>query len=148
MTGTSEDQREIRALVEAYAAGVDARRAGDVAALFAGDGVLVTQPAPGAQQRETLGPERIERALAGLERYPATVHDVANHSSIVDAVAGLATAETSCFAHHLQQGDDGTWTDRVLAVRYRDHLRRTPEGWRLARRQLDVLWTEHRTVTR
>lgn len=144
------DRHAIRALVEAYAAGVDGRRPDDVAALFTADGRLVVHRDPSAGPAdpgvERVGPDGIARALRGLDRYPATVHDVASHHATIDGDAARAT--TTCFAHHLEAGDDGAWTDRVLAIRYDDALVRDGDAWRIARRDLWTLWVERRPVDR
>lgn len=140
------DRAAIRAVAQAYAAGVDARDAAGVAALFTPDGILAT-PVPSAPGgvHETMGRRQIEERLATLVRFPATVHDIANHTANVGRDS--ATAVTSCFAHHLEADGNG-WTDRVMAIRYHDVLRR-PEGqWLLVRRELELLWTEHRPVER
>ena len=137
----------LRALVEAYAAGVDARRYDEVVALFTAHGVLATSVAPGGPvERETVGRDAIARALHGLDRYEATLHVVANHAASVGA--DRATGETACFAHHLERGADGSCTDRVLAIRYHDTFERTPAGWAIARRELHLLWIERRPVER
>lgn len=133
-------------MAEAYAAGVDVRDAPGVANLFAADGILAT-PVPSAPGgvHETIGRRQIEERLATLVRFPHTVHDIANHRSQVED--DHATAMTSCFAHHLE-ADGEAWTDRVMAIRYHDVLRRTDDRWELVRRELQLLWTEHRLVER
>lgn len=140
----SEDRDHIRAVVEAYASGVDALDASGVAELFAPDGVLaLPDPDGSGSWSELTGPGAIEARLDRLSRYRCTVHVVANHRA--DVVGDSATAVTSCFAHHLE-GEPGAGVDRILAIRYRDQLLRTDVGWRFARRELHVLWTEHRPV--
>lgn len=138
------DRVRVREVVEAYAAGVDALDTSGVAALFAPDGSLALPDPdrPGAWL-ELTGPAAIEARLEGLRRYRSTVHVIANHRADVDGAS--ATAVTSCFAHHLE-GEVGAGVDRILAIRYRDRLVRAGAGWRFARRELHVLWTEHRPV--
>ena len=141
------DEAALRALVEAYAAGVDARRYDAVAALFTAGGVLATSSTPGgAVERETVGRDAIARALHGLDRYEATLHVVANHVASVDG--DRATGETGCLAHHLERADDGGCTDRVLAIRYHDSFERTAAGWAISRRELRLLWIERHPVER
>ena len=145
--GDQQDRHAIRAVVEAYAARVDARDATGVAALFSGDGSLVVPDAsePGGVH-EIVGRQAIAERLSRLDRHPATVHDIANHTAQVDG--DLAMAVTMAFAHHLEADVEGGWTDRVLAIRYRDILRRHDGRWELARRDLQILWTEHRPAER
>ncbi|HWJ63601.1 MAG TPA: nuclear transport factor 2 family protein [Acidimicrobiales bacterium] len=138
------DRDAIKAVVDAYAAGVDALDAAGVAALFAEAGVLAVPDPTGAERWiEIEGPAAIESRLEGLRRYRATIHDVANHrAEVQDATA---TAVTSCFAHHLE-GEDGDVTDRTMAIRYYDWLERSDAGWRFVRRELHLLWTQRRAV--
>ncbi len=141
------DEAALRALVEAYAAGVDARRYDEVAALFTARGVLATSSTPGGPvERETIGRDAIARALHGLDRYEATLHAVGNHVASVDG--DRATGETGCLAHHLERADDGGCTDRALAIRYQDTFERTAAGWAIARRELHLLWIERHPVER
>jgi len=49
-------------------------------------------------------------------------------------------------AHHLL-GESGEQIDHVMMIRYLDQYRREPEGWRIAVRELQVDWTEERTIT-
>ena len=148
MSPTRElDDAALRALVEAYAAGVDGRRYDEVAALFTDGGVLATSGTPGGGvEHETVGRDAIARALHGLDRYEATLHVVANHVASVDG--DRATGETGCLAHHLERADDGACTDRVLAIRYDDSFERTAAGWAISRRELHLLWIERRPVER
>lgn len=141
------DHAALRALVEAYAAGVDARRYDEVAALFTAGGVLATSSTPGGVvERETVGRGAIARALHGLERYEATLHVVANHVAAVDR--DRATGETGCLAHHLERADGGGCTDRVLAIRYHDTFERGAGVWAISRRELHLLWIERHPVER
>ena len=135
----------LRALVEAYAAGVDARRYEAVAALFSADGVLATN-LPGGPARETVGRDAIARALHGLDRYEATLHVVGNHVGSVDGDRG--TGETGCVAHHLERAADAGGIDRVLAIRYFDSYERRAGEWAISRREVHVLWVERRPVER
>ena len=145
--GPAADAVAIRALVEAYAAGVDARGYHDVAALFTEAGVLATSSAPGdAPTRETVGRDAIARALHGLDRYEVTLHVVANH--LARPRADHATAVTGCIAHHLERAADGSCADRVLGIRYADLLERRAGVWAYARREVHLLWEERRPVER
>ena len=145
--GPAADAVAIRALVEAYAAGVDARRYRDVAELFTEAGLLATSSGPGEPAtRETVGRDAIARALHGLDRYEVTLHVVANH--LARPRADHATAVTGCIAHHLERAADGSCADRILGIRYADLLERRAGAWAFARREVQVLWEERRPVER
>ena len=49
----------------------------------------------------------------------------------------------SCYfqAQHVLDGTEGG-TTYIVAGTYRDRVVRTPEGWKIAERQLTVLWTQ------
>ncbi len=140
-----EDRLALRDLAEAYARCADRVDGPGLAALFMPDGVLriVTRGAE-TPPRVRNGREEIATAIAGLSRYVKTMHLVGNQYLEVDG--DTATGETYCVAHHLL-GDSGSQIDHVMMIRYLDQFRREPDGWRIAVRELQVDWTEERTVT-
>ena len=144
-----DDERLIRRQIELYAHSADRRQPAVTAGVFAADGVLQIYTGDpnegGTLDRERNGRAEIETAMGGLARYRATLH-VLGQSSI-DVHGSEAVSETYCTAHHLTDHDDGTVTDRFMAIRYLDDWTRTHEGWRLARRRLAVDWIDTRTVT-
>lgn len=88
-----------------------------------------------ADQRCTGPAEILARVRPGIERLDATQHFVTNH---VVTIAGDEAAH-SCYylAQHMRGGE------RFLAAgRYRDLLRRTESGWRIASRLLLNTWTD------
>ena len=148
MTLTADDRLALRELAERYALGVDQRRAADVAALFAVDGVLVVPHTPTGNPApiERVGRERIERAMGSIARYERTLHAIVGH--VVDAgdEADGATGVVSCIAHHVLRGEDGTLSALVWAMHYADTYVREDGAWRFGRRVLDVDFIETRWV--
>ena len=90
--------------------------------------------------------------IAGRAALAATFHglirqyDVTtylNGQSTISLHGDSATGESYCLAHHLTT-EQGERMLIVMAIRYLDQFRRTPEGWRIARRDLVFDWTERR----
>lgn len=122
------DRDALRDVLLAYARGVDAKDLARVAACFTPDAEY-----DGALGRGTIGDAL--RALDGaMRRYAATVHRIGNQTVAVDG--DQAHSETDCLAEHVL-GDGG---HLLVAVRYRDDLVRSPDGWRIARRAVTTLW--------
>lgn len=142
------DRRELTDLAHRYAAGVDDRRLSDVAALFCPDGVLVTPGGRSTPPAHHTGREAVLAALSQVERIPVTFHAVVG--TTLDPVSSdEAAGRVACVAHHVTAGgpDEGD-RDEVWHVVYRDHYRRTPEGWRFARRELQLRFRASRVVVR
>jgi len=131
------DRLAIADLVHGYAQGVDRNDGPAVAALFTDDGVLAVRSKVGEPEPDTVrrGRREIADTISAMD-YRATCHVVASHTAVVDG--DRATGETRCIAHHVL-GPPGNDTDRVWYIRYVDTFRRTPEGWRIATRDL---WLE------
>ncbi|MDI2131603.1 nuclear transport factor 2 family protein [Yinghuangia seranimata] len=146
-TGTAylADRLALRDLVETYAHGADRRKPELVASMFLPDGSLTVHRDPGAAPITRTGREQIAAAMAGLDRYIATQHLVANQLATIDG--DRAEAETYCTAHHIYEDEAGVRRDRVMAIRYVDTYARTPEGWRIATRTLHCDWVEDRPLT-
>ncbi len=143
------DRLALRDLVDGYAFAVDGDDPGSAAQLFTPDGELrIFHRGAAEPVRERIGRDAIATAMAGLDRYETTLHVVANHR--VDIDGGAAIGETYCLAHHIRdvEGPDGVMArfDYVMHIRYLDRFVRTDEGWRIARRHLQVEFTEDRPV--
>jgi hypothetical protein len=143
------DRLAIRDLVEGYAFRVDSDDPGSASALFTPDGELrIFERGRADPVRERTGREAIAAAMAGLDRYDTTLHVVGNHRVDIDGDA--AEGETYCLAHHVRgvEGPDGETApyDYVMHIRYLDRFARTDEGWRIARRHLQVEFTEDRPI--
>jgi len=145
MAASIEDRFALRDVAEAYARAADRVDGPGLAALFMPEGVLrIVRRGVDEPPAERVGREQIARAIGGLSRYVKTMHVVANQYLEVDG--DTATGETYCVAHHLL-GESGEQIDHVMMIRYLDQYRREPEGWRIAVRELQVDWTEERTIT-
>ena len=124
---------ELSDLVHRYATYVDARRWDDVADLFTEDAVLVVPEPP-----RTLEPavERdVREAMRALESTLRTVHEVLGE--VYDETPEGARGVVRGAAHHLVERDGGP-VDLTWRLRYDDAYRRTPAGWRFARRALTI----------
>ena len=133
----AEDVREIRDLAYRYAQAVDRRDSEALGQVFIEDGVIE------GSGYLSEGRDRIMAIPPMMaKRYRATFHAVQNH--LVEVSGDRATGEVYTMAHHLQQADDGSLTDLVMIMRYYDDYVRSPDGWRFARRKLNIDWTELR----
>lgn len=141
-----EDRIAIAELLHAYAQAVDRRDATGAAALFTLDGELVVWSEPAAESPPILkGRDQIARALAGLDRYRATFHEISSHT--IELEHDTATGRTACVAHHVS-GSDSEERDRVWYLNYTDTFEREPGGWRIARRELRVEIVEEYPLSR
>jgi uncharacterized protein (TIGR02246 family) len=142
------DRMALRDLVDAYARHVDRRDAHGVAALFTGEGRLVSRLHDGGGDAPIVrqGRDEIAGALvAGLDRYVVTTHVVGGQTVIFDAAGDSAIGDTVCLAHHVYESD-GEHRMLVMAVRYADIYARQPGGWAFAERQLTLDWREDRVM--
>jgi ketosteroid isomerase-like protein len=86
-----------------------------------------------------LGYEAVERLCRStLEPLSVSQHLIAN---VTVTVAG-DEADASCYLHaqHVRPGTEGG-DQFIYAGRYLDHLVRTADGWRIADRRLQPMWT-------
>ena len=139
-TGLLLDEREIRRLATTYARSVDT---GDVAgflAIFTDDAVLEGKGFL-YNTREALAevPRKIER------KYLKAWHTLLN--AIIDVDGDHASGTTYSLAYHLTPTTEGRASCYIMAITYSDQYRRTAGGWRIARRSLEVQWTEERDVS-
>jgi hypothetical protein len=138
------DRLDLADLVHRYAAGVDERDTAGVAGLFVEDGVLASPWPPRHLDpvAEAVGQAAIETALGQLSGMAVTQHAVVGF--VVDADGPeAALGRVACIAHHVLPGG----SDLVWHLTYRDRYRRTPVGWRFARRDLHVDVVEEHPVT-
>jgi len=149
------DEAALHALSLAYADAADRRDGDRFAALFLDDGVLEVPRFPDDLRPVVTraGTDALSKVPGGLRRFDRTFHQVTNASFAVDG--DRATGDVGCVAHHLvppavepASGPPPTWVDHVWFIRYRDHYRRGPGGWRFARRVLHLQWVEERPVDR
>ena len=138
------DRLEIRALVDEYARFADRIDNEGLAGLFAPDGVLRIFDRGNPQPvRERIGRAEISEAIKGLSRYEVTMHLVGNHYVVLDG--DRAKGETYCRACHIRPVEGDATDERenyVMNIRYLDEFVRSPEGWRIAKRELQLEFAE------
>lgn len=132
------DEREIGRLIHNYAKGCDTRNGELFAAQFTEDAVLELAG------RETAGRERLAKIPEMLKAYQLTYHMV--HNVLIDVQGDTATGEVYSASHHLRPIEKSALSDRVMYITYRDKYVRTAEGWKIARRLVDVQFIEYGTV--
>ena len=127
------DRLALRELVERYARIPDDRDYALVDEVFCTDAVL---RGPGF---ELCGSGEIRTGMQAIERYSATHHAV--HNQLVRLHGDRAEGDVWCVANHLHEVD-GRPHKLDWGIRYADHYRRDAEGWRIAQRELRVVWTQ------
>jgi hypothetical protein len=147
------DRLALRELVDAYAMAVDRRDEAWFRSLWLPDARLTTHAGDGPPQGDMQGVDAIARVTTLIQRFPLTLHVVANHLCRVDPDApddqppAAAVGEAYCVGHHLTPTDDGRHDDYVMAIRYIDRYGRDGGGaWRFATREVRRQWTRHETV--
>lgn len=139
------DRAALRELVDAYASGADRRDPVGQAAVFAEDGqvrLFTADPTVSEPVDTITGRAALAATFSGLvAQYDATTY--LNGQSVLAVDGDTATGETYCLAHHLLHRD-GARRLLVMAIRYLDRFARTPDGWRIARRDLVFDWTDER----
>lgn len=80
-----------------------------------------------------------ERCHAALRRLDSSQHMVTNHRVVVDGDRATCTCQVQ--AQHTRADATGG-PNYTVGGRYDDELVRKPEGWRITRRVLTVLWTD------
>ena len=137
------DRQAITDLVLCYAAAADERDAEAFVALFLSDATLTARRGSGPAATYA-GAERLAEIPARLSRYVETFHVVTNITATADGDG--AAGRSLCRAHHVTVDDD-TAVDQVLTIRYSDTYGRTGNGWRIATRDVHILWSEDVAVT-
>jgi hypothetical protein len=81
----------------------------------------------------------VARCSAALTPLDDSQHIVSNHQTVIDG----DTATHRCYLHaqHIRRAAVGG-PHYVVAGRYVDRCVRTANGWRIAHRDLEVMWTE------
>ena len=79
-----------------------------------------------------------DRVASVLLRLRASQHMVSTHQVTLDGDA--ATCRCYLHAQHVRE-IDGLEAQFVVGGRYDDELVRAPDGWRITRRVLTVIWT-------
>ena len=132
MTITVEDHVAIQRLMYQYASCAERKNYPGFADVFCEDAVF------DYSGREVRSLAHIQEMMLALETYTTTLHQVFNTLYEVDC--DVAEGETYCLASHLRT--DGGETCKIdMGILYQDRLRRTSEGWRIARRVFNLLWS-------
>ena len=144
------DDEALRSLSIGYAAAADSLDGPGYAGVFTPDGELWV-PVVTRSREPTVcrrGAEALAAVPSALAPYRATHHRVGRASYTVDG--DRASGTVHAVAHHLSAApgtaDNGPGTDTVWYFTYQDEYRRTHDGWRIARRRLDLADIEERAV--
>ena len=132
-TSEVEDRLALRELVDRYAQIPDDRNYALVDDLFSEDATLV---GPGF---ELAGRELIRQGMQAIEQYSATLHSM--HGQVVEIDGDEASGDTWCIANHIHE-KDGRPHKLDWGIRYKDRYRRDAAGWRIAHRELVLVWSQ------
>jgi hypothetical protein len=129
-----QDHHDIVALTHAYCWALDTKQWNDLDNVFLPDATANLGGTEHDDRESIKG--RIRKALQALDD---SQHIVATHQITIDG----DEARSRCYLHaqHVFRRAEGG-PNYIVAGRYEDQLRRTPDGWRIARRDLIVMWTD------
>lgn len=144
----TDDHIAISNLMFAYARCADRKDYAGFAQVFCEDAVFVYLGSPVTPL------SGIQEMMQALEKYSRTLHQVSNvmyelepdGSGDGDALGQRANGETYCIASHLYV-EEGQDTKIEMGIIYHDELLRTRDGWRIQRREFDLLWSTTVPVT-
>ncbi len=128
-----EDELAIRDLANRYARMIDRRDWPELPRVFTPDCELSGQ---GYLMR---GHAELDRGLRKIDMYSVTLHCVLNQVTRLDG--DRATGEFYCIANHIHERD-GVAYKLDMGIRYDDRYVRTADGWRLAKRVLNLIWQQ------
>jgi len=120
------DRQQIADLVTGYCLALDAMDLETLTALFTQDCLVDYGPGPGMR---SVGASRLQQDLARMWRWSRTSHHSSN-VHIVFTSEDFADVTSSVYAWH-ERPDGSTAT---MMGQYRDQMRRTVDGWRIASR--------------
>ena len=137
MSDALQDLLDTQAIVDltiAYGWILDHGPRSDLDQVFTADAVAIY----GGQRFEGL-PAIITKVEDSLGHLSVSQHIVSNQQVSIDG----DTATCRCYLHaqHTKRGTEGG-DNYIVAGRYIDDLVRTPDGWRITHRILDVDWTD------
>jgi ketosteroid isomerase-like protein len=137
MSISVEDHVAIQRLMYRYARCADRKDYAGFAEVFCEDAVF------DYSGRLVTPCSAIQEMMHALDNYSCTQHQV--HNTLYEVEGDSAEGETYCLASHLF--DDAGITRKIdMAITYRDRLRRTPAGWRIANREFKLLWSQTEPV--
>jgi hypothetical protein len=129
------DERDIVAVALRYCRALDTHDWGLLDQVFQPDATASF----GRPERLVGREEIVDRIRKALEHLDDSQHLVGNHEVVIDGDA--ATHRCYLQAQHVRhEAEDGP--HYIVAGRYEDHLARSAVGWRIAHRDLIVMWTE------
>ncbi len=128
-----DDRVALRELTYRYARLIDDRAYDDIPNVFTEDAVL---SGPGYAMT---GYAELRGGLEQIEMYSATLHCVHNH--LVELDGDQATGEAYCVANHLYEAE-GVARKLDMGIRYTDAYRREAGAWRIASRELNLIWDQ------
>jgi 3-phenylpropionate/cinnamic acid dioxygenase small subunit len=133
------DKQEITEICYRYAMSIDSRDWTGLSNCFALDAVAHYEGLPDCHDYQAIE----DTCRGALTPLTASQHLIGN---VVATVHG-DTADCVCYfqAQHVKQGTEGG-DNLIIAGRYRDEFVRTGSGWRIAVRNLDVMWVEGNPV--
>ncbi|MBP2474097.1 ketosteroid isomerase-like protein [Crossiella equi] len=130
-----EDRLAIQDLANHYALAVDGKDWAALAGVFTSDARFAAAGVADCQGVEAV----VGFVRASCQHLDLTQHHNSNH---LVTVAGDDAAHTSyAQAQHVRRGLPGG-EKFLVACRYDDRLRRTPDGWRFTSRTVTIVWTE------
>jgi ketosteroid isomerase-like protein len=130
---TNDDHIEIQRLMYTYARCADTRDYDGFSDVFCEDAVF------GYSGTSITPLSEIQVLMHNLEKYVVTQHQV--HNVLYDVKGDSARGETYCLASHLI--DSPSRDQKIdMWITYADELTRTAEGWRIARRDFNLLWSQ------
>jgi ketosteroid isomerase-like protein len=134
---TVEDHIDIQRLMYSYARCADNKDYDGFADVFCEDAIF-------EYAGTLISPlTEIQVLMHNLEKYVTTQHQV--HNVLYDVDGDSAHGETYCLASHLL--DSPPHDQKIdMWIIYKDELRRTAQGWRIARRDFNLLWSQTSTV--
>jgi ketosteroid isomerase-like protein len=135
----ASDRWEIRNAIDEYASALDDRDVARLVDVFTDDAYFFVSPAGSDESLVSYsGPSGIAEVMELLSGFGETFHVMLNHQA---SVAGdTATSLTYCSANHLI--GDPPQVNLEMHLKYKDELKRTSDGWKIARRQVIRYWQE------
>ena len=85
------------------------------------------------------GRDLIRQGMQAIEQYSATLHCM--HNQLIEIDGDEARGDTWCIANHIHE-KDGVPHKLDWGIRYKDHYRREASGWKIARRELVLVWQQ------
>jgi 3-phenylpropionate/cinnamic acid dioxygenase small subunit len=129
------DRNSISEVLHRYAACVDARDWPRYRSCFTDPVEIDLESWNGAPASSMAVDDWLELVRTGLSGFDSTQHTSSNHLIEIDADRAQATSYLQA-THHL----DGN--QAILGGYYETTLRRTDEGWKIARSRLQITWRQ------